>query len=91
EPEIGNERLALAEFLKGEDPHVHAGPDVWTPTKRHYPQAFARDRLHPGPLGNEIMAQLWFEALLKHDGLEVPRWSREEMDRAVAGAPSARP
>jgi hypothetical protein len=78
EPEIGNERLALAELLKREIPHIHAGPDVWEATKPHYPEAFARDRLHPNQIGAEVMAQKWFETLLGHDGLEVPEWSRNE-------------
>lgn len=92
EPEIGNERLALRAFLEREVPNVYAGPDVWTPTKKHYLKAFARDRLHPGPIGNEIMAQLWFETLLEHDGLEVPVWSRREMEDAIAAeAPEGRP
>lgn len=88
EPEIGNERLALAALMKRKLPHVHAGPDVWKPTKQHFPQAFARDRRHPTSLGAEIMAQYWFETLLKHDGLDVPQWSRDEMKQALKGAPA---
>ena len=80
EPEIGNERLALSEVLKRGIPHLHAGPDVWEPTRKHYPKAFAADRLHPNSIGAEIMANLWFETLLKHDGLEVPPWSKKEME-----------
>jgi hypothetical protein len=71
EPEIGNERLALAELLKRKIPQVFAGPDVWEVTKPHYPQAFARDRLHPNQIGAEIMAQAWFEMLLRCDRLEA--------------------
>lgn len=84
EPAIGNERMALAEFLTRDVRKVHAGPDVWEPTKALYPKAFAEDLVHPNLIGAEVMAQKWFETLLAHDGLEVPKWSREEMDRAVA-------
>ena len=84
EPEIGNERLALAELLKREVPCLYAGPDVWEPTKKLYPKAFAQDLVHPNAIGAEVMAQKWFETLLKHDGLEIPDWSREEMQRAIA-------
>ncbi|MHC4401561.1 MAG: hypothetical protein ACYTG0_17965 [Planctomycetota bacterium] len=87
EPEIGNERLAIAELLKRKTAGVHAGPDVWEPTKKLYPKAFARDLVHPNSIGAEVMAQKWFEALLEHDGLEVPEWSREEMQQAIDGEP----
>jgi hypothetical protein len=87
EPEIGNERLALAELLKRRITGVHAGPDLWEPTKKLYPKAFAQDLVHPNTLGAEVMAQGWFEALLEHDGLEVPEWSREEMQQAIESEP----
>lgn len=85
EPEIGNERLALAEYLKDEPEHVHAGPDVWEPTKELWPRAFANDRRHPNELGAEVMAQKWFEVLLEYDGLEVPVWSVTELQAAIDG------
>ncbi|MCK4300047.1 MAG: SGNH/GDSL hydrolase family protein, partial [Planctomycetes bacterium] len=87
EPGIGNERLALAELMTRKVPNVFAGPDVWEPTRQRYPKAFAGDRLHPNSIGAEIMAQMWFETLLKHDGLEVPEWSRQEMAEAVEKDP----
>jgi len=71
EPEIGNERLALAELIKRKIPDVHAGPDVWTPTKEKYPEAFARDKVHPNELGAALMAEKWFETLLKYDSLTI--------------------
>ncbi|MHC4741763.1 MAG: alpha/beta hydrolase fold domain-containing protein [Planctomycetota bacterium] len=67
EPEIGNERLALAELLKRKIPNVHAGPDVWKPTKAYYPEAFAGDKVHPNDEGAEVMVRKWFETLLRHD------------------------
>jgi hypothetical protein len=89
EPQIGNERLALAELVARKIPKVHAGPDVWEPTRKQYPKAFARDGVHPNSIGAEIMAQLWFETLLVHDGLEVPEWSRNEMQEAIRSEPQA--
>ncbi len=77
EPQIGNERLALHALMDREVGSVYPGPDVWTPTKKMYPQAFAKDKLHPNETGAEIMAQQWFEALLKHDDKRIPPRSRE--------------
>ncbi len=85
EPEIGNERLALAELTKRKIPNFYPGPDVWEPTKELYPKAFAKDRMHPNLIGAEVMAQLWFETLLACDGLKAPKWSGEEMLKAVGG------
>ena len=87
EPVIGNERLALAEYIKSQPQHVHAGPDVWQPTSKVWPQAFRVDKVHPNEMGSEIMAQHWFAALLKHDGREIPSWSEEEMIKAIANPP----
>ena len=56
EPEIRNERLALAELMTRKPTRLHAGPDVWTPTEKHYPLAFDRDKRHPNFIGDEIMA-----------------------------------
>lgn len=87
EPGIGNERLALAQLMTRKIPNVFAGPDVWEPTRQQYPKAFAQDMLHPNSIGAEIMAQMWFETLLRHDGLQVPEWSRQEMAEAVEKDP----
>ena len=87
EPVIGNERLALAEAVARGAVKFHAGPDVWGPTSKLWPKAFADDKVHPNSIGAEVMAQLWFETLLKHDGLEVPAWSRQEMESAMQGEP----
>lgn len=57
EPEIGNERYALDELIRRNIPGVERGPDVWTPTKKLYPKAFAADRRHPNAIGAEVMAQ----------------------------------
>jgi hypothetical protein len=83
EPAIGNERLALKEFMKRKPVNVVEGPDVWTPTKEVYPFGFAPDGMHPSGCGVEVMAQYWFEALCKYDGRETPAWSKEEMEKAI--------
>lgn len=83
EPEIGNERLALARFLENGLENVHGGPDVWIPTKARWPEAFARDKVHPNSLGAEIMAHYWFETLLAHDELETPAGSIKEVTEAA--------
>lgn len=75
EPQIGNERLVLDELMRRNIPGIVPGPDVWTPTKKLYPEAFAKDLLHPNHLGAELMAQKWFVALLKYDRLRIPPWS----------------
>jgi len=84
EPQIGNERLALDALMKRQVDGVYPGPDVWTPTKKMYPQAFAKDKLHPNEIGAEIMAQQWFESLLRHDGRRIPPRSREELATLLA-------
>ena len=63
EPEVGNERLALDALLRRGHAWVDAGPDVWSPTIRAYPEAFAEDGLHPNELGSKIMAEGWYRVL----------------------------
>ena len=86
EPQIGNERLALQALVNQQLAYVRPGPDVWVPTKNGYPDLFARDLLHPNEKGAAVMAQLWFEALLKHDAREVPDWSRLELRETLGEA-----
>jgi len=88
EPEIGNERYALDALMRLNIPGVERGPDVWTPTKELYPKAFAKDLKHPNDIGAEVIAQKWFETLLKYDGLQVPAWSRRQLRRAVQAEPT---
>ena len=87
EPQIGNERLALAALMKRKPAGIFAGPDTWEPTSKQHPLAFDTDRLHPNFIGAEMMAHYWFEALLKREGLEVPAWSRQEMEDAIKNKP----
>ncbi len=87
EPEIGNERLALAELMKRRPKGIFAGPDVWTPTSKQHPLAFDTDKVHPNYIGAEIMAHYWFESLLEREGLEAPDWSKREMEDAIRNKP----
>jgi hypothetical protein len=87
EPEIGNERLALAALMKHKPPRIDSGPDTWEPTRQHFPLAFDGDKLHPNFIGAEIMAHHWFDALLKREGLETPQWSEQEMNDAIKNQP----
>ncbi len=87
EPEIGNERLALAELMRRKPAGIFAGPDVWTPTSKQHPLAFDTDRVHPNYIGAEIMAHYWFKSLLAREGLEVPDWSGHEMEDAIKNKP----
>ena len=83
EPGIGNEKYALEKLMTRNLPRVERGPDLWSATKAHYPQAFAEDRQHPNIKGAEIMAHHWFEALFRRENLDAPAWSREEMEAAL--------
>lgn len=87
EPEIGNERLALVQLMRRKPAGILSGPDVWEPTSQRHPLAFDRDSVHPNYIGAEMMAHYWFASLLEHEGLEVPAWSREEMEDAIANKP----
>jgi hypothetical protein len=63
EPEVGNERLALAALLERNHEFVLEGPDVWAPTRDAYPEAFEEDGVHPNELGMKIMAEGWYRTL----------------------------
>lgn len=67
EPEIGNERFALAALLERGHEFIFKGPDVWSPTLREHPEAFAEDGLHPSERGMRIMAERWYRALAGAD------------------------
>jgi hypothetical protein len=63
EPEVGNERIALARLIERGHDFIHAGPDVWETTRDEFPAAFTEDRLHPNELGNKLMAAGWYRSL----------------------------
>ncbi|MCH7797964.1 MAG: DUF3179 domain-containing protein [Planctomycetes bacterium] len=67
EPEVGNERLALAALLAGGLDWVYEGPDVWTPTYEGFPGCFDDDELHPNELGMKIMAEHWYRTVAGPD------------------------
>jgi len=83
EPLIGNERLALEAVLQRDVRGLVRGPDVWKPTKAHYPAVYKSDGVHPNEAGAEIMAHHWFRRFLESDGQAVPAWSSREMDAAI--------
>ncbi len=67
EPEVGNERFALAALLRRGRDFIFEGPDVWSLTIREHPEAFTEDRLHPNERGAKIMAEAWYRALAGSD------------------------
>lgn len=67
EPEVGNERFALARLLDRGHDFIFAGPDVWSPTIGEHPAAFTDDGLHPNERGAKIMAEGWYRALAGPD------------------------
>lgn len=63
EPEVGNERIALARLLDRGHDFVHGGPDLWTITRDAYPECFEDDGVHPNELGTKLMAEAWYRTL----------------------------
>jgi len=63
EPEVGNERFALAELLHRGHSYNYRGPDVWSRTIAEHPDAFTEDGLHPNERGMKIMAEAWYGTL----------------------------
>ncbi len=80
EPEVGNERIALRRLLSRGHDFIHAGPDVWAPTKEAFPDAFEEDELHPNEMGMKIMAEGWYRSLAGEEAKEsvIERmWARD--------------
>lgn len=67
EPEVGNERFALAALLDRGHDYIHEGPDVWSLSLKEHPDAFTEDRLHPNERGGKIMAEAWYRTLAGDD------------------------
>lgn len=63
EPEVGNERFALAALLHRGHGFIEAGPDVWSLTIARHPEVFTEDRLHPNDQGSQLMAEAWYRTL----------------------------
>ncbi len=63
EPEVGNERIALAALMERGHPFVYQGPDVWTLTRDGFPDVFDADELHPNEKGMKIMAEGWYRTV----------------------------
>jgi hypothetical protein len=67
EPEVGNERIALARLLRRGHDFVRGGPDVWIPTRACYPDCFEDDGLHPNLTGTKLMAEHWYRHVAGSD------------------------
>ncbi len=78
EPEVGNERVALARLLSRGHDFIFEGPDLWQVTKDCFPKCFIEDRLHPNELGMKLMAEHWYRALAGAD-------TREDIIKAMHG------
>jgi hypothetical protein len=63
EPEVGNERIALARLLTRGIDYVHGGPDLWQITFDTFPESFTEDQLHPNELGSKLMAAAWYRSI----------------------------
>ncbi len=63
EPEVGNERFALAALIERGHDFIFAGPDLWSRTLREHPEAFTEDGLHPNVDGSKLMAVAWYRAI----------------------------
>lgn len=63
EPEVGNERIALNRLLSRGIEGIKPGPDLWSSTKKCFPDCFIEDKLHPNDLGYKIMAEEWYRVL----------------------------
>ena len=59
------------------------GIDCVTLTKKYYPLVVGEDQFHPPKAGHAAYSLCWFEAMLAHDGLALPKWSAEEMEMAL--------
>lgn len=62
EPQVGNERLALAELLSRHVGYLQQGPDVWSATVESYPTAYA-DQANLNEEGCKIVAEAWYRVL----------------------------
>ena len=80
EPEVGNERIALARLLSRGIPYIDAGPDVWAPTRATFPDSFSDDQLHPNETGMKIMAEGWYRTLAGRSARESVIQSMWETD-----------
>lgn len=71
EPEVGNERIALARLMERGHGFIVEGPDTWTTTRDEFPDCFEDDGLHPNERGTKLMAEAWYRALLGSDADEA--------------------
>ena len=82
EPEVGNERIALARLISRGHDFISQGPDVWQVTRDGYPECFEEDGLHPNEEGMKLMAEGWYRALAGSSAREdiIERMRAREYD-----------
>jgi hypothetical protein len=69
-------------------PGVERGPLLQEKLEKH--KHLFRDDRHFSDAGKSYIGCLWFETLLRHDGLQVTDWLHHEMDALVRGQEPAR-
>lgn len=57
---------------------IERGPLLQTRMEQH--PHFFRDDRHYSDAGRDYIGLLWFESLLQHDALAVPKWCQQEID-----------
>ncbi len=63
EPEGGLEHVAHERLLARDHESVRAGPDLWTPSFRYFPDGYEEDRVRPNEFGMKLMAEEWYRRL----------------------------
>lgn len=63
---------------------VERGPLLQVQMEKH--KHFFRDDRHFSESGRNYIGCLWFETLLKHDGVAIPNWLQDEMSALVKSA-----
>lgn len=62
-PELGLERVAIERLLARGHAFVEAGPDLFSASRRYFPDAYAEDQVHPNEFGTKLLAEEWYRWL----------------------------
>ena len=62
-PELGLEHVAIERLLARGLDFVQAGPDLFSASRRFFPDAYEADGLHPNEFGMKLMAEEWYRWL----------------------------
>jgi hypothetical protein len=62
-PELGLEHLAIERLLARGHAFVEAGPDVFSASRRYYPDAYEKDGVRPNEFGLKLIAEEWYRWL----------------------------